>query len=443
MKNKIYNSRMITKGNVCNMTKVINKLIDFINESPTSFHAVETMAKRFQKEGFTELKESEYWELQPNGKYYVIRNHSALIAFVIPEEKELKNVWSYHIMASHSDSPTFKLKENSEISVENSYVKLNIEKYGGMIMSTWFDRPLSVAGRLLIEKEDDIQEVLVNVDRDFVMIPSLAIHMNREVNDGYSFNAQKDMLPLYGGYDAKGTFMSRVAEEAGVNTNEILSHDLFLYSRTAPSVWGADNEFISCGRIDDLECAFVSMEGFLAGEKRKSIALHCVLDNEEVGSGTKQGAASTFLQDVLMRINSGLGRSYEEYLIMLAKSFMISADNGHALHPNYPDKCDPVNRPVLNGGVMIKYSANQKYCTDGVSAAEFKKLCKKADVPYQIFVNRSDILGGSTLGNIANTQVAVSTVDIGLPQLAMHSAYETAGVKDVEYLCKVAKEFFA
>ena len=424
------------------MSKTIEKLIDFINASPTAFHAVETMACRLEREGFTQLNEGEKWSLVPGGKYYVTRNHSALIGFTIPEESLLSQVWKFHIMASHSDAPTFKIKENPEMSVENAYVKLNVEKYGGMIMSTWFDRPLSVAGRVLVEEDGKVQEKLVNIDKDFLMIPSLAIHMNREVNDGYAFNAQKDMLPLLGTGETKGSFMKVIAEAASVDEKEILGHDLFLYSRTPAAVWGADKEFFSCGRIDDLECAFASLEGFLEGEKRDCIAVHCVMDNEEVGSGTKQGAASTFLKDTLMRINTGLGRSHEEYLMTLANSFMISADNGHALHPNYTDKCDPVNRPVLNGGIMIKYSANQKYCTDGVSAATFKMLCKKADVPCQVFVNRSDILGGSTLGNIATTQVAVSTVDIGLPQLAMHSACETAGVNDVEYLCKVVKEFF-
>lgn len=424
------------------MYNTVNKLIDFINESPTPFHAVEAMKKRLVQNGFEEIFEENKWKLVSGGKYFVIRNHSALIAFTIPAEEDIKNVDKFHIMATHSDSPTFKIKENPEMSVENAYVKINVEKYGGMIMSSWFDRPLSVAGRILVEENGEVHEKLVNIEKDFLMIPSLAIHMNRDVNEGYTFNAQKDMLPLYGTGDAKGTFMSTIADEAGVEEKDILGHDLFLYSRTPASLWGTEGEFVSIGRIDDLECAFASLEGFLEGTKKDCIAVHCVMDNEEVGSGTKQGAASTFLRDTLLRINTGLGRNYEEYLMTLAKSFMISADNGHAFHPNYPEKCDPVNHPVLNGGIMIKYSANQKYCTDGVSAAYFKMLCKKADVPYQIFVNRSDILGGSTLGNISNTQVAMATVDIGLPQLAMHSAYETAGTKDFGYLCKVAKEFF-
>lgn len=414
------------------------KLLAFIRKSPTAFHAVDTMRKTLADQGFQELSEKDYWKLTPGGRYMVTRNNSALIAFSIPEDAPRR----FHIMASHSDSPTFKIKENPEITVEKAYVKLNVEKYGGMLMSPWFDRPLSVAGRVIVSEGGEIREKLIDIDRDLLMIPSLAIHMNREVNSGYSYNPQKDLLPLYGTAGTEETFSKTLAEAAGVREEEILSHDLFLYSRTRGAVWGAEKEFISAGRLDDLQCAFASMEGLLSGEKKKSIAVHCVMDNEEVGSGTKQGAASTFLKDTLLRINSGLGRTYEEYLMSLADSFMISADNAHALHPNYTDMADPVNRPLLNKGIVIKYNANQKYCTDAVSAARFKELCNRAEVQYQTFVNRSDMAGGSTLGNISNTQVPVNTVDIGLPQLAMHSPYETAGVKDTLSLVKAAELFF-
>lgn len=414
------------------------KLLAFIRKSPTAFHAVDTMRKTLADQGFQELSEKDYWKLTPGGRYMVTRNNSALIAFSIPEDAPRR----FHIMASHSDSPTFKIKENPEITVEKAYVKLNVEKYGGMLMSPWFDRPLSVAGRVIVSEGGEIREKLIDIDRDLLMIPSLAIHMNREVNSGYSYNPQKDLLPLYGTAGTEETFSKTLAEAAGVREEEILNHDLFLYSRTRGAVWGAEKEFISAGRLDDLQCAFASMEGLLSGEKKKSIAVHCVMDNEEVGSGTKQGAASTFLKDTLLRINSGLGRTYEEYLMSLADSFMISADNAHALHPNYTDMADPVNRPLLNKGIVIKYNANQKYCTDAVSAARFKELCNRAEVPYQTFVNRSDMAGGSTLGNISNTQVPVNTVDIGLPQLAMHSPYETAGVKDTLSLVKAAELFF-
>lgn len=414
------------------------KLLTFIRKSPTAFHAVDTMKNILAEQGFQELSEKDYWKLVPGGQYMVTRNNSALIAFSIPENAPQR----FHIMASHSDSPTFKIKENPEITVEKAYVKLNVEKYGGMLMSPWFDRPLSVAGRVVVSENGEIKEKLVDIDRDLLMIPSLAIHMNREVNSGYAYNPQKDLLPLYGTAGTEETFGKTIAEAAGVREEDILSHDLFLYSRTRGAVWGAEKEFVSAGRLDDLQCAFASMEGLLSGEKKKSIAVHCVMDNEEVGSGTKQGAASTFLKDTLLRINSGLGRTYEEYLMSLADSFMISADNAHALHPNYTDMTDPVNRPLLNKGIVIKYNANQKYCTDAVSAARFKDICTRAEVPFQSFVNRSDMAGGSTLGNISNTQVPVNTVDIGLPQLAMHSPYETAGVKDTYSLIKAAELFF-
>ena len=419
--------------------KSAKKLLKFIQKSPTAFQAVEEMSQRLQKEGFKELKEEKHWDLKAGGNYFVTRNHSAVIAFSIPK----KPAWKFHIMASHSDSPALKIKENPEMEVEKAYIKLTVERYGGMLLAPWFDRPLSVAGRLIVRKNGEIQEKLVAVDKDLLVIPNLAIHMNREVNDGYKYNVQKDMLPLYSDYDGKGSFMKLMAAEADVAEEDILGHDLFLYDRTPGTVWGANEEFISAPRLDDIQCAFASLEGFLRGERKESIAVHCVLDNEEVGSTTKQGAASTFLKDTLMRINMGLGRTQEEYLMTLADSFMVSADNAHALHPNHTDKTDPVNRPVLNGGIVIKYNANQKYCTDGVSAAIFKDICDRAEVPYQTFVNRSDMAGGSTLGNISNTQVPVKTVDIGLAQLAMHSVYETTGAKDTESLAKAAAVLFA
>ncbi len=419
--------------------KTAKKLLKFIQKSPTAFQAVEEMSQRLQKEGFKELKEEKHWDLKAGGNYFVTRNHSAVIAFSIPK----KPAWKFHIMASHSDSPALKIKENPEMEVEKAYIKLNVERYGGMLLAPWFDRLLSVAGRLIVRKNGEIQEKLVAVDKDLLVIPNLAIHMNREVNDGYKYNVQKDMLPLYSDYDGKGSFMKLMAAEADVAEEDILGHDLFLYDRTPGTVWGANEEFISAPRLDDIQCAFASLEGFLRGERKESIAVHCVLDNEEVGSTTKQGAASTFLKDTLMRINMGLGRTQEEYLMTLADSFMVSADNAHALHPNHTDKTDPVNRPVLNGGIVIKYNANQKYCTDGVSAAIFKDICDRAEVPYQTFVNRSDMAGGSTLGNISNTQVPMKTVDIGLAQLAMHSVYETTGAKDTESLAKAAAVLFA
>ena len=418
--------------------KTTESLLAFIKKSPTAFQATAEMEKKFAENGYQLLSEQEYWKLQPGGKYIVTRNHSALIAFSIPKKECRK----FHIIASHSDSPAFKIKENPEIKVDNSYVKLNVEKYGGMLMAPWFDRPLSVAGRVIIRRNDGLEEKLVDIKRDLVMIPNLAIHMNREANNGVAYNPQKDLLPLFAAENTDRTLSELIAEQVGIKKEDIISHDLFLYNRMPGTVWGADREFVSSARLDDLQCAFASMEGLLRAQNHESIAVHCVMDNEEVGSGTKQGAASTFLKDTLLRINMGLGRTYEEYLMTLAGSFMISADNAHALHPNYIEKADPVNRPLPNGGIVIKYNANQKYCTDAVSAAKFKDLCDRAGVKYQTFVNRSDVPGGSTLGNISNTQVPMNTVDIGLPQLAMHSPYETAGVEDTGSFIRAAEEFF-
>ena len=419
---------------------VSKELAQFLVASPTCFHAVENMRKSLLNENFVQLQENQKWHVQPGGRYFITRNGSSLIAFTVPEHE----FQGMRIIASHGDSPTFKIKENPELETDSHYIRLNVERYGGMLCAPWFDRPLSVAGRVIVKDPDSGTFVsrLVNIDRDLVLIPNLAIHMNREANNGYKYNAQKDMLPLYGDLTAKGTFMKNAAEAAGVNEEDILGHDLFLYNREKASIWGASEEFISCGRLDDLQCAFASLKGFLAGDRQEYMAIHCVLDNEEVGSGTKQGAASTFLYDTLTRIHDCLGLTREDYLIHLANSLMISADNAHAVHPNHIDKADPSNRPYINGGIVIKFNANQKYCTDGVSAAMFRDICKTADVPVQTFVNRSDMAGGSTLGNISNTQVALNTVDIGLPQLAMHSPYETAGVKDTEYLIRAAREFF-
>lgn len=425
--------------------EISEQLIEFIDKSPTCFHAVKTMSDMLRGEGFTELREDQKWHIEKGGRYFVARNGSSLIAFTIPEQ-DMKGM---RIMASHSDSPTFKIKEDPEMEADGHYIKLNVERYGGMICAPWFDRPLSVAGRVIVRNSSGnsasgaLRTVLVNVDRDLLMIPNLAIHMNREVNDGYKYNAQKDMLPLYGDITAKDTFMKVIADAAGTVPEDILGHDLFLYNRQNASIWGASGEFLSSGRLDDLQCAFSSLKGFLAGEKKEYMAVHCVLDNEEVGSGTKQGAASTFLYDTLTRAHESLGLTREDYLIHLADSFMVSADNAHAVHPNHTDKADPVNRPYLNGGIVIKFNASQKYCTDGVSAAMFREICQRADVPVQTFVNRSDMAGGSTLGNISNTQVALNTVDIGLPQLAMHSPYETAGIKDTEYLVRAASVLFS
>lgn len=423
-----------------NYQEVNKELLRFLDHSPNAFYAVANMQKELEDAGFTRLYEGCPWTLSGGHGYYVTRNDSAIIAFRIPEGE----YQGFQIMASHCDSPVFKIKTNAEIVVDNSYVKLNVEKYGGMLCAPWLDRPLSVAGRVIVQTEEGIATKLVNVDRDLLIIPNVAIHMNRQVNDGYAFNAQVDMLPLFCEQgEEKNQFMQLIADEAGVQVEDILDTDLFLYDRMKGTTLGLHDEFIASGRLDDLQCAFASLKGFLAAELKQSIAVHCVYDNEEVGSGTKQGAASTFLKDTLQRISRAMGRSEEQYLMSIASSFMVSADNAHAVHPNHAEKADPTNRPYMNRGIVIKYSANQKYTTDGVSGAVMRAICKKAEVPYQTFTNRSDMLGGSTLGNISQAQVALNTVDIGLPQLAMHSPYETAGARDTAYLIEAARVLFS
>lgn len=412
-------------------------LIHFIAKSPSTFHAVRGIKAALLYAGFTEIREEDTWQIEKGGKYVVTRNGSALMAFTVPQE----GAEAFHITASHCDSPTFKIKEDPEIA-DGPYVKLNVEGYGGMIMSTWLDRPLSVAGRLLVTENGHLAEKLVAIDGTMLVIPSVAIHMDRSVNQHKEWKVQKDMRPLYGMTSAKPPFMDVIAAAAKVKAEDILAHDLTLYSRVPAAIWGEEREFISSPKLDDLQCAFACFRGFTQGQKEKYISVYALFDNEEVGSATSQGAASTFLANTLERLARSLGYSYDETMAMIARSFMISADNAHSVHPNHPEYADPVNRPVINGGIVIKYSAAQKYATNAFSAAYFKKLCKDHDIPTQTFTNHSDNPGGSTLGNISNTVIAMPTVDIGLPQLAMHSSYETAGVKDTAYLVDAVTKFY-
>lgn len=415
------------------------ELFDFIKSSPNAYFAVDTMAKELKTAGFTRLDEKDSWKIKP-GKYFVTRDDSSLIAFVIPK----KDFKGFHIVASHSDSPSFKIKPDPEMKAGDAYIKLNVEKYGGMIISTWFDRPLSVAGRVVVDAKDGVQTKLVNIDRDLFIIPSLAIHMDRTANEGHKYEVQKELLPLFAGGEKKDAkLISLICKECGINEKDVLDADLFLYNRMAPVSFGMNNEFIASPRLDDLQCVYGSLEGILAAKPSDYVAVHAVFNNEEVGSETKQGAASSFLTDVIARICEKFSVSVEDRARKMADSFMISADNAHALHPNYSEKTDPTNKPVLNGGIVIKYNANQKYTTDAVSSAFLRKICKKTGAKVQEYVNPSDIPGGSTLGSIATARVSMNTVDIGLPQLAMHSSYETAGREDTEDLIKVSKEFFS
>ena len=413
------------------MNEQVKKLCEFLDQSHSVYHAQAGIERELQEAGYACLRESQKWELIPGGKYYVTRGGSAVLAFRVPETLE----GGFMMSASHCDRPTFKMKENGELT--GTYTRLTTEKYGGMLMAPWLDRPLSLAGRVLVETADGVESRLLDIDRDLMLIPNLAIHMNRKANDGYAYNPTSDTLPLLGGKDAAGKLEKLLEEEAG---GRILGHDLYLYIRQKASVWGVDEEFISSAALDDLQCVWGCTQGFLHARKSGAIPVLCVFDSEEVGSNSTQGAASTLLADTLERICQALNLDLRQ---MLAESFMVSADNAHAVHPNHPEFADPRNAPVLGGGVVLKFNAAQHYTTDGVSSAIFRKVCERAGVPVQTYYNRADLPGGSTLGHISLNHVSVPTADIGMAQLAMHSCYETASTADALHLESAMAEYYS
>ena len=416
--------------------EVTRRLLDFLDASPSCYHAVDNLARRLEAEGYERLREVEPWTLRTGGKYYVVRVDSSLAAFRVPGGVPA----GFMLAAAHSDSPTYKVREEAEVLSAGNCVRLAVEPYGGMIARSWLDRPLSVAGRLVVRREGGIATQLVNVDRDLLVIPSVAIHLDREVNQGTALKANTDLLPLLGCGTERGRFRALLAEAAGVPEEDILSTELFLYPRAAAVLLGAEGEFVASPRLDDLQCVFGCLEGFLAAKEGGSVPALCVFNNEEVGSGTRQGADSTFLTDVLERISTALGRDWR---LMAVNSFLVSADNAHAVHPAHPELSDGAERPVLNGGVVLKYNAGQKYTTDAVSGAVFREVCRAADVPVQRYSNRADLPGGSTLGNISSAHLSIPSVDIGLPQLAMHAAYEVAGSRDTALLVRAMAEYFS
>lgn len=417
------------------MYQYAEQLMDLIEKSPSRYHATANLKNRLTAEGYTALAEDAAWDVRPGGRYVVTRNDSSLLAFRVPEG----GVTGFALAAAHSDSPTFQIKEHAE-KLSARCTVLDTEKYGGMLMNTWFDRPLSVAGRIIVERDGKLEARLADVDRDLMIIPSVAIHMNRAANDGVKLLANVDTLPLLG--CGAQDLRAIVAEAAGVAPEQILGHDLFLYLRGRGSVLGAEGELIGSPKLDDLACAFALTEGFLQSSPSGAIPVLAVFDNEEVGSETKQGAASNFLRDTLRRLTLALRKTEEDYLRWCAGSFLVSADNAHAQHPNHPEFADAQNTPYLNGGVVVKFNANQRYATDAVSAAAFRLLCRETGEQTQTYANRSDLPGGSTLGSISDTRVAVPTVDIGLAQLAMHSAYETMGARDLDSLVRVMAAYF-
>ena len=417
---------------------MIDDLFEFLQEGVTPYHAAATAAAWLDAAGFTRLEEADYWNLEPGKGYYITRNGSAVVAWRIPDHA----IGGWRITASHSDAPGWKIK--SDAVTGDGCRRLSVEGYGGMIMSSWLDRPLTVAGRVLVRTEDGVETRLVHFDRDLLVIPSLAIHMQRDVNKGHSYNPQIDMQPLWGPEDGR-TLTDLLCEELGVAPEDILDRDLQLVTRQAPTQIGPDGQYFLAPRIDDLECAATTLLGFIdaAAETDSACApVWAMLDNEEVGSSSRQGAESSFLRDVLDRILEAIPHSAQMEHRALANSFMLSADNGHATHPNFAAKSDPAAPVRLGGGVVLKYNASQKYTTNALSGGIFRAICEKAGVPVQVFTNRADEPGGSTLGNLQSHSLPIPMADIGLAQLAMHSAVETAALSDAEAMVKAVAAFY-
>lgn len=412
------------------MNDRINGLRVFLDTAHSAYHAVAGLVKELERAGYTCLREQDAWSLVAGGKYYLTRGGSAVVAFRVPEGTPA----GFMMAAAHTDRPSFKVKENGKLA--GKYTRLATEKYGGMIISSWLDRPLSIAGRVLVETESGIESRLVDIDKDLLVIPNVAIHMNRKINEGYAWNPAVDTLPLLGGENAKDKLEKLLEETAD---GKVLGSDLYLYVRQKSSICGLQDEYICAQALDDLMCAWCCTQGFIQAPNSESLPVLCLFDSEEVGSASQQGACSDLLESVLTRICTAFGWDMAQ---LLRQSFMVSADNAHALHPNHPELSDGTNAPVVNGGVVLKFNANLRYATDGVAAALLRKICQKAGVPVQTYYNRADLPGGSTLGSISLSHVAVPTADIGLAQLAMHSAYETAGVQDAVYLEDAMKAYF-
>jgi aspartyl aminopeptidase len=430
---------------------MINRLLSFLDASPVNFLAVKNIADMLEAGGFRRLNPAlPIGMVNAGDRFFVTKNDSSIFAFRIGA-KPLADV-GFHMICAHADSPTFRIKPNAEMLCEGGLVKLNTEVYGGPIMSTWFDRPLTLAGRVIVRSQDVMQPqtMLLHIKRPLLQISNLAIHFNRQVNDGVKLSKQKDVLPLLGQInsqlEAGNLLMNVIVEELNkqrpIQQEDILDFDLYLADTTPACTFGAHNEFISAGRLDDLSMCFAGLEAMLAAHDTDTTQVLAIFDNEETGSQTKQGAGSPFLSYMLKRIALAQTNTEEAYYQAVERAFMISADNAHAWHPNYAEKYDPTNHPMLGGGPVIKFNAAQKYASDAASAAVFAGLCAKAGVPCQRFVNHSDVAGGSTLGNILASSIPLRGVDMGNAILAMHSCRETGSVRDHEYCVKVFTEFF-
>lgn len=413
------------------MEKYVNELLNFIESSVSVYHNIHLIKAILKNFNYIELEENKEWNLEPNKSYFVVRGGASVITFKVPCTQE-----GFMIVASHNDSPSFKVKPNGELNA-GSYKKLNTEPYGGMLISTWFDRPLGIAGRVFVKTKEGIDSRLVNLSGHNVVIPSLAAHLK---GNNLELNLQNDLLPVVGLTNESNSFMNQLKKVSIFSEDEeILSHDLFLYNKEKGCVAGFDNELIISPKLDDLECVFASLEAFLEARPESNISVCAIFDNEEVGSGSNHGAASTFLTDVLERICDEL--NLNKY-VMYQNSMLVSADNAHAVHPAHPEKSDPTNNVHLNKGIVIKYHSSLSYTTDGISAGIFKAICDKAEVTYQDYTNRSDLRGGSTLGRIQLEKLSIKALDIGLAQLAMHSSNEVAGSKDLKDMVKALKEFY-
>ena len=423
------------------------ELIDFLYDSPSACHGVKATQKILDANGFIEIKEEDKWNLQPKGKYYVVKNDSALIAFEVGtgdiEETGLR------LIGAHTDVPGFRIKPNPQMISEGKYVKLNTEVYGGPILHTWYDRPLGIAGKVALKGASPLKpEIrLVNINKPLLIIPSLAIHMNREVNDGYKINRQVDTLPLLGlindRLEKEDYLMNILANELQVNKEDILNFELGLYEYEKGSLIGMNEELISSGRFDDLWMVYAGIKALVDSRENAATKVMICVDNEEIGSLTAEGANSTLLNNILERIALGLGKDREGYYRALANSIMISADLAHAVHPNLGDKHDPTNRPVLEGGPVLKIAASGSYSTDSFNGAVFAGVCEAAGVPFQKFVNRSDVRGGTTIGPVTAANLTIPVIDMGAPVLGMHSIRELASVKDNYYTVKAFTEFFS
>ena len=420
------------------MNQNMNDLMDFLDRSYSPFHSVLSARKRLDDAGFTALEECAVWALEPGKAYYTTRNQSSIIAFRMPTEK--LNGW--RMTASHSDSPSYRVKLEAQPDKNASGLsRVWVEGYGGMIAGSWLDRPLTLAGRVLVREATGMASHLVYLDQDLLVIPSLAIHMDRTTNSNRELNPKRDMQPILG--EDGANLKELLAREPSVTAEDIIGADLTLCPRQNAVLLGADKELICSPRLDDLECAWGTLTGFINATPAEHTAnVWCMFDNEEVGSGTRQGAVSTFLPDVMARVESIFGQTTEQHYAALANSLLMSADNAHAIHPNYADKSDPVSPVKVNGGIVLKYNASQKYTTTALTGALLTQLCKQADVPVQVFTNRADMPGGSTLGNLLSAQVSIPMMDVGLPQLAMHACVETAGAKDAAYLVRASQSFY-